>query len=60
MKKLLAPRFPLMRGESEKGWQADRRDQAAEPKGLAKSKSGSGFGRRNPRGASPNYEENAT
>ena len=36
MKKLLAPRFPLMRGESEKGWQADRRGQVVGPAGLIK------------------------
>jgi hypothetical protein len=33
VKKPLAPRFPLMRGESEKGWQAGRRGRVVGPAG---------------------------
>jgi len=59
VKKPLAPRFPLMRGESEKGWPAGKRGRVVGPPGSI-DKARSQVWEAYPGGASPNCEEKAT
>jgi len=49
-----------MRGESEKGWQADRRSRVVGPAGPIDKIARFLVWEASPRGASPNYEEKAT